>query len=469
MKWTGLAACMAVVVTGCVASGSSDPLVGFGPNPPLPAPQSSLIPQVGVPDVVGWPAGGAPKAPPGFTVTRYAEGLQHPRWLLALPNGDVLVAEAAAPPSSGDRTNTGIRGWAQKLLMKMVGSAVPSPNKIILLRDTDGDGVAETRTVFAQGLTSPFGMTLIMNGTAAGTLYVANADGVVSFPYQPGQTAAEGTGAKVFHLPGPPINHHWTKNVVASPDGSRLYATVGSNSNVGENGMEAEEGRAAIWVYDIAAHRARIYASGLRNPNGLDFEPNTGAIWTAVNERDEIGPDVPPDYLTSVIDGGFYGWPYSYWGQHVDTRVSPPRPDLVSKAIAPDYGLGPHTASLGLTFYRAGAFPPPYRGGAFVGQHGSWNRQPLNGYRVVSSPSPTAGRKCRPRSSSPASSTQPTRSRAGRSASWWTREARCWWPMTWAASCGVSPPQARSRIPEPRRRRCSPWSTRGRRTHTFFR
>src|SRR4051812_48505983 len=190
MKWTGLAACMAVVVTGCVASGSSDPLVGFGPTPPLPAPQSSVIPQVGVPDVVGWPAGGAPKAPPGFTVTRYAEGLQHPRWLLALPNGDLLVAEAAAPPGSGDRTNTGIRGWAQKLLMKMVGSAVPSPNKIILLRDTDGDGVAEARTVFAQGLTSPFGMTLIMNGTAAGTLYVANADGVVSFPYQPGQTVA---------------------------------------------------------------------------------------------------------------------------------------------------------------------------------------------------------------------------------------------------------------------------------------
>jgi glucose/arabinose dehydrogenase len=378
MRWIGLATCMAVVVAGCVAPGSPDPFVGFGPNPRLPAPQSSLIPQVGVPDVVGWPAGAAPKAPPGFTVTRYAEGLEHPRWLLALPNGDVLVAEAAAPPSQGDETNTGIRAWFQKKLMKKVKSAVPSPNKIILLRDSDDDGVAEKRSVFAQGLTSPFGMTLVDD-----TLYVANADGVVSFPYRPGQTAAEGSGAKVFDLPGPPINHHWTKNVVASPDGRQLYATVGSNSNIGDNGMAAEQDRAAIWVYDMAAHTARLYASGLRNPNGLDFEPGTGAIWTVVNERDEIGPDVPPDYLTSVTDGGFYGWPYSYWGPHVDTRVNPQRPDLVSKAIVPDYGLGPHTASLGLTFYRASAFPPPYRGGAFVGQHGSWNREPLNGYRVV--------------------------------------------------------------------------------------
>jgi len=344
----------------------------------MPTAHTSLIPQVGVPDVVGWPAGAAPKAPAGFTVSRFAEGLDHPRWLLALPNGDVLVAEAAAPPSQGDATNPGIRGWIQKMLMERVKSAVPSPDRIILLRDADGDGVAETRTVFAQGLKSPFGMTL-----DGDTLYVANTDGVVSFPYRSGQTAVEGTGTKVFDLPGPPINHHWTKNVVASPDGRRLYATVGSNSNAGDNGMAAEQGRASVWVYDIASRQARIYASGLRNPNGLDFEPTTGAMWTAVNERDEIGPDVPPDYLTSLTDGGFYGWPYSYWGQHVDTRVSPPRPDLVSQAITPDYGLGPHTASLGLTFYRADAFPPSYLGGAFVGQHGSWNRQPLNGYRVV--------------------------------------------------------------------------------------
>jgi glucose/arabinose dehydrogenase len=378
MKWTRLAVGMIVVMTGCTTPGSPDPLVGFGPDPPMPAAQSSLIPQVGVPDVVGWPPGAAPKAPAGFTVSRFAEGLDHPRWLLVLPNGDVLVAEAAAPPSQGDETNPGIRGWVQKMLMKRVKSAVPSPDRIILLRDADGDGVAETRTVFAQGLKSPFGMTLVGN-----TLYVANTDGVVSFPYRPGQTAVEGTGTKVFDLPGPPINHHWTKNVVASPDGRRLYATVGSNSNVGDNGMAAEQGRASIWVYDIATQRSRLYASGMRNPNGLDFEPITDAMWTVVNERDEIGPDVPPDYLTSVRDGGFYGWPYSYWGQHVDTRVKPPRPDLVSQAIVPDYGVGPHTASLGLTFYRANAFPPPYRGGAFVGQHGSWNRQPLIGYRVV--------------------------------------------------------------------------------------
>jgi glucose/arabinose dehydrogenase len=378
MRCTWLAAAAALALVSCASPGSKDPLVGFGPNPPLPRPQTSLIPGVGVPDVVGWPAGAAPRAPAGFAVTRFAEGLEHPRWLLVLPNGDVLVAETAGPGSKVDRTQTGIRAWFQKKLMKKVKSAVPSPNKLILLRDADGDGIAETRTVFAQGLTSPFGMTLVGN-----TLYVANADGVVSFSYSPGQAQASGPPAKVFDLPGPPINHHWTKNVVASPDGSKLYATVGSNSNIGDNGMAAEEGRAAIWEYDLASRRARVYASGIRNPNGIDFEPTTGAMWTVSNERDEIGADLPPDYLTSVRDGGFYGWPWSYWGQNVDARVKPPRPDMVAKAIAPDYGLGPHTASLGLVFYRADLFPAAYRGGAFIGQHGSWNRQPLNGYRVV--------------------------------------------------------------------------------------
>jgi glucose/arabinose dehydrogenase len=378
MRHTWLAAAAALALVSCASPGSKDPLVGFGPNPPLPRPQTSLIPGVGVPDVVGWPAGAAPRAPAGFAVTRFAEGLEHPRWLLVLPNGDVLVAETAGPGSKVDRTQTGIRAWFQKKLMKKVKSAVPSPNKLILLRDADGDGIAETRTVFAQGLTSPFGMTLVGN-----TLYVANADGVVSFSYSPGQAQASGPPAKVFDLPGPPINHHWTKNVVASPDGSKLYATVGSNSNIGDNGMAAEEGRAAIWEYDLASRRARVYASGIRNPNGIDFEPTTGAMWTVSNERDEIGADLPPDYLTSVRDGGFYGWPWSYWGQNVDARVKPPRPDMVAKAIAPDYGLGPHTASLGLVFYRADLFPAAYRGGAFIGQHGSWNRQPLNGYRVV--------------------------------------------------------------------------------------
>ena len=373
-----VSALAALCLTACAGRGSPDPMVGFGPNPPLPAPRTSLIPGVGVPGVVMWPAGASPKAPPGFLVTRFGEGLAHPRWLFVLPNGDVLVAESAGPPSVGDKTNPGIRGWVQKLLMKKVHSAVPSPNRIILLRDADGDGVAETRTTFAQGLNSPFGMALVGD-----TLYVANTDGVVSFPYRPGQTEIAGTGSRVFGLPGPPINHHWTKNLVASPDGSKLYATVGSNSNVGDNGMAAEAGRAAIWEYDIATRHARVFATGIRNPNGLDFEPATSAMWTVVNERDEIGPDVPPDFLTSVRDGGFYGWPYSYWGRNLDDRVKPQRPDLVARAITPDYGLGPHTASLGLTFYRADAFPARYHGGAFIGQHGSWNRQPLSGYRVV--------------------------------------------------------------------------------------
>ena len=369
---------LAVVVAACMSPGSSDPLVGFGPNPPMPKVQKSLLPTVGVPDVVGWPAGAAPKAPAGFTVTRFAEGLDHPRWLLVLPNGDVLVAESASVPSPADKSNQGIKGFFQKMLMKKVGSAKPSPNKLVLLRDADGDGVAETRTDFASGLTQPFGMTLVGD-----KLYVANSDGVVSFAYAPGQTQAQGAPTKVFDLPGPPINHHWTKNVVASPDGSKLYATVGSNSNVGDNGMENEVGRAAIWEYDIASGQKREFAGGIRNPNGIDFEPTTGAMWTVSNERDEIGNDLPPDYLTSVKDGGFYGWPYSYWGQHVDVRAKPARPDMVAKAIAPDYGLGPHTASLGLTFYRADLFPPAYKGGAFIGQHGSWNRKPLNGYQVV--------------------------------------------------------------------------------------
>ncbi|RAK60540.1 sorbosone dehydrogenase family protein [Phenylobacterium hankyongense] len=367
-----------LALAGCSSKGSSDPFVGFGPNPPLAAPHKSLIPTVGVPKVVGWPAGAAPKAPAGFTVVRYAEGLDHPRWVYVLPNGDTLVAESAGEPSTADKTNQGIKGFFQRMLMKQVGSARPSPNKIILLRDTNGDGVADTKTVFAEGLRSPFGMTLVGN-----TLYVANDNGVVKFPYADGQTQEQGPGEKVFDLPGPPINHHWTKNVVASPDGSKLYATVGSNSNVGENGLAAEAGRAAIWQYDIATGQAREYATGIRNPNGIAFEPTTGVMWTVSNERDEIGNDLPPDFLTSVKDGGFYGWPYAYWGQHADNRVNPQRPDMVAKAIAPDYGLGPHTASLSVAFYTADAFPAQYKGGAFIGQHGSWNRKPLNGYRVV--------------------------------------------------------------------------------------
>lgn len=374
-SWTAVVAMLAVV--GCT-SGSSDPFVGFGPNPPLQAPQKSLLPTVSVPDVVGWPTGAAPTAPPGFTVSRYAEGLDHPRWLLVLPNGDVLAALSASEPSKADKSNRGVKGFFQKMLMKKVGSARPSPNKIVLLRDADGNGVAETKSDFATGLKQPFGMTLV-----GGLLYVANSDGVVAFPYQPGATAVAGGGTRVFDLPGPPINHHWTKNVVASPDGTKLYATVGSNSNIGENGMENEQGRAAIWEHDLRTAKTRIFATGIRNPNGIDFEPTSGVMWTVSNERDEIGNDLPPDYLTSVADGGFYGWPYSYWGRNVDRRVQPQNAALVASALKPDYGLGPHTASLGLAFYRADAFPPGYKGGAFIGQHGSWNRRPLNGYRVV--------------------------------------------------------------------------------------
>src|SRR6185437_15749851 len=292
----------AASLAGCMPAGSSNPWAGYGPNPPLPKPRSALIPTVGIPKVVGWPQDAAPKAPAGFTVVRYAEGLDHPRWLYVLPNGDVLVAESASEVSTADKSNQGIKGFFQKLLMKKVRSTKASPNKIFLLRDADGDGVAESRMLFAQGLTRPFGMSLVGN-----TLYVANDNGVVSFPYVNGQTSAAGTGQKVFDLPGGPINHHWTKNVVASRDGTKLYATVGSNSNVGDNGLENETGRAAIWEYDIATARPRIFASGIRNPNGIDFEPTTGVMWTVSNERDEIGNDLPPDYLTSVRDGGFYG------------------------------------------------------------------------------------------------------------------------------------------------------------------
>ena len=379
MKRMWLVGAAALTLAACSApKGSDDPLVGFGPNPKLPEPDAARVPTIGVPEVVGWPAGAAPRAPGGFTVNRFAEGLDHPRWLLVLPNGDVLAAESASEPSPADSSSKGIKGFLAKVLMKRVGSSRPSPNRIILLRDADGDGIAEVNSIFAQGLRQPFGMTL-----AGETLYVANSDGVVGFPYQPGQAQVTGVGTKAFDLPGGPINHHWTKNVVASPDGSKLFATVGSNSNIGENGMAAEEGRAAIWEYDLASKQTRVFASGIRNPNGIDFEPTTGVMWTVSNERDEIGNDLPPDYLTSVRDGGFYGWPYSYWGAHVDARVKPQRPDLVARAIAPDYGVGPHTAALGLTFYRASAFPTQYRGGAFIGQHGSWNRKPVNGYRVV--------------------------------------------------------------------------------------
>ncbi|MGA3796356.1 PQQ-dependent sugar dehydrogenase [Pseudomonas fluorescens] len=349
---------------------------GTGPSPRLPEPNKTLVPTVNIAPAIGWPQGAKPIAARGTQVAAFAEDLDHPRWLYVLPNGDVLVAETSAPPKPED--GKGIRGWVMKKVMGRAGAGVPSANRITLLRDKDHDGVAETRTVFLQNLNSPFGMTLVGND-----LYVADTDRLLRFHYESGDTQIKSPPVKVVDLPGGPLNHHWTKNVIASKDGSKLYVTVGSNSNVAENGMDKEEGRAAIWEVDRATGQQRIFASGLRNPNGMAWEPHSGALWTAVNERDEIGSDLVPDYITSVKDGAFYGWPYSYYGQHVDIRVEPQNPDLVAKAITPDYAVGPHTASLGLTFAENSKLPPPFTQGAFIGQHGSWNRNPHSGYKVI--------------------------------------------------------------------------------------
>lgn len=370
---------LALAAASVVACGSVARLpvaAGTGPHPVLPEPERSLIPVVNIAPARGWPAGHGPVAAPGTAVTRFAERLDHPRWLYVLPNGDVLVAETNAPPRPGD--GKGFKGWIMKLVMGRAGAGVPSANRITLLRDLDGDGIADTRTAFLEGLNSPFGMALVGND-----LYVANTDAVVRFPYASGDTRITAAGIMVTDLPAGPINHHWTKNLIASRDGALLYVTVGSNSNVGENGIDNEEGRAAIWELDPATGSKRLFASGLRNPVGMAWEPESGALWTSVNERDELGSDLVPDYMTSVRDGGFYGWPYSYFGQHVDARVSPPRPDLVAGALSPDYALGPHTASLGLASASGSTLPPPFRSGMFVGQHGSWNRKPHSGYKVI--------------------------------------------------------------------------------------
>lgn len=369
-----LAAAFAALVLGACSSGSSDPLVGFGADPKLPPPQNSLIPTLNVADAVGWPQDAAPTAPAGFVVTRFAGPLAHPRWLYVLPNGDVLLAESSSEPKPPKSFTDRVANWLQR----RGGSLMPSPDRIMLLRDADGDGLAETQAVFAEDLQRPTGMALVGD-----QLYVALDNAIVRLPYVEGRTTAAGPPVKVADLPGGPINHHWVKNIIASPDGTQLYVTVGSNSNIGENGMQNEVDRAAVLVMNLDGSGKRVFASGLRNPNGLAWEPATGVLWTAVNERDMLGDDLVPDYMTGLKEGAFYGWPYSYFGQHVDERVQPQRPDLVAKAIEPDYALGPHTASLGLAFYTAEAFPARYRGGAFVGQHGSWNRRPRNGYRVV--------------------------------------------------------------------------------------
>ncbi|WP_434707869.1 sorbosone dehydrogenase family protein [Pseudomonas sp. R1-1] len=363
-------------LSACGETSSLQVSDGTGPSPKLPEPNKTLIPTVNIAPAIGWPEGAKPTAAAGTQVAAFAEGLDHPRWLYVLPNGDVLVAETNAPPKPDD--SKGIRGWVMKKVMGKAGAGVPSPNRITLLRDADKDGVAETRTVFLQNLNSPFGMTLVGND-----LYVADTDRLLRFNYEPGTTEIKSQPIKVVDLPGGTLNHHWTKNVIASKDGSKLYVTVGSNSNVGENGLDQEEGRAAIWEVDRATGNHRIFASGIRNPNGLAWEPTSGALWTAVNERDEIGSDLVPDYITSVKDGGFYGWPFSYYGQHVDVRVKPQNLDLVAKAIVPDYAVGPHTASLGLTFAEGNTLPAQFKEGAFIGQHGSWNRKPHSGYKVI--------------------------------------------------------------------------------------
>jgi glucose/arabinose dehydrogenase len=347
-----------------------------GPNPVIKPVDKHLIPTVQVAVAKGWPAGAKPATAAGVSVAAFATGLNHPRWLLVLPNGDVLVAETNAPPKPDDAK--GIKGKAMKAVMGKAGAGTPTPNRIVLLRDADGDGVAETKTVFIDALNSPFGMVLIGND-----LYVADSDAILKFAYKPGDTSIAAPGVKITDLPAGTINHHWTKNIIASADGTKLYATTGSNSNAGENGIAAEEGRAQIWEVDLASGTKRAFATGLRNPNGMAWAPGTHVLYTVANERDELGNDLVPDYLTSVKDGAFYGFPWSYYGQHVDDRVKPPRPDLVAKAIPPDYALGAHVAALGLVAATQTALPAPFANGMFIGEHGSWNRKPPVGYKVV--------------------------------------------------------------------------------------
>jgi glucose/arabinose dehydrogenase len=366
-----------LVITGCGAAARLSVLEGTGPNPVLPPPNGSLIPTVNVVDAKGWAATETPAALPGARVVAFARDLDHPRWLHVLPNGDVLVAETNAPVRPDDGPG-GIKGWVFKKFKKKAGGAVPSANRITLLRDADGDGVAETKSHYLDGLNSPFGMALVGN-----ELYIANSDALVKVPYAEGETRNTAKPVTVADLPGGTINHHWTKSLIASPDGSRLYVGSGSNSNVAERGMEHEVERACIIEIDPKTGKSRVFASGLRNPVGMAWEPATGKLWVAVNERDELGSDLVPDYMTSVKEGGFYGWPYSYYGTHVDERVKPARPDLVATAIPPDYALGPHTASLGLAYSTGDEASPVPGEGMFVGQHGSWNRKPRSGYKVI--------------------------------------------------------------------------------------
>jgi glucose/arabinose dehydrogenase len=364
----------ALALAACQPKATTDGSEGYGPDPKMPEAKTTPLPTVNARQAIGWAAGAAPTPAAGLKVARFAEGLNHPRWLYRLPNGDVLVSESNSPPREGK----GIEAMVAKNMMKKAGAGVPSPNRIILLRDADGDGVAEMKTTLIEGLNSPSGMVLVGD-----QLFVANTDSVVVFPYAEGATKIEGTGRKIADLPATGSNGHWARNIIASPDGTKLYVAVGSSSNIADEGLEVEKDRAAIHQMNLDGSGHRIFASGLRNANGLEFEPVTGLLWAAVNERDMLGPDTPPDYMTAVRDGGFYGWPWSYWGQNVDSRVEPANPEMVAKALKPSYGLGAHTASLGLHFYGGGLLPETWRGGAFIAQHGSWNRDPPSGYRVI--------------------------------------------------------------------------------------
>jgi glucose/arabinose dehydrogenase len=378
----------ALALSGALALGASawghcsehsklPPGADTGPTPTLVLPNTHLIPTVEIAPALGWPAGGHPTAPGGHSVTPFATGLDHPRWLLVLPNGDVLVAETNAPPKPDDRK--GLKGAYMKHVQKEAGAGTKSADRITLLRDTNHDGVADVRTTFLDGLHSPFGMALVGN-----VLYIADTDALLRVGYVPGSTHASGTPVKVADLPAGTINHHWTKNVIASPDGRKLYVTVGSNSNVGDNGEAAEQGRARVDEVDPATGAIHPFATGVRNPNGLAWNPDSGALWVVANERDELGSDLVPDYLTSLKPGAFYGWPYSWYGDHPDIRPKPPHPELVQRAIAPDYALGSHVAALGLAWSGAGSgMAAPWAHGMFVGEHGSWNRCPRSGYKVV--------------------------------------------------------------------------------------
>ncbi|TYL89481.1 sorbosone dehydrogenase family protein [Bradyrhizobium rifense] len=371
-----VAAIMAAVaglgLAGCNDAGG-DPKLQIGANPVLPQLHQYLLPPIRIATPVGW-GSETPKVPQGLKIQALATGLQHPRSVYVLPNGDVLVVESNGPKAPIFRPKDLVTGVVETL----AGAKAKDANRITLLRDTNGDGIPDVRTVFLDHLNSPFGVALVGHD-----LYVANTDAIMRYPYQDGQTSITAKGTKLTDLPGGPIDHHWTKSLLASPDGSKLYVGVGSNSNIAENGIQAEYERAAIWEVDRTTGAHRIFASGTRNPTGLQWEPTTGKLWAIANERDEIGPDLVPDYLTSVQDGGFYGWPYSYYGQHLDPRVQPQRPDLVAKAIVPDYALSSHVAPLGFAMSSGHNLPANYQSGAFVGEHGSWDRTPLNGYKVV--------------------------------------------------------------------------------------